>query len=79
MVHGLFEVGDVVLVDLGDGLMVLGGHRETAHVRVYVHGLDQAGRRFCNLKRGKLINVSITFLELETTMLLVLPLGSDFL
>ena len=52
MVHGLFEVGDVALVDLGDGLVVLGCHREPPHVRVYVDSLHQASGRLCNCGDG---------------------------
>lgn len=40
------QVVGFVLVHLGDGLMVLGGHGESSHVRVDVDGLQQAGDGF---------------------------------
>ena len=51
MLHGLLEVGDVVFVDLGDGLVVLGRDVEPAHVRVDVHGADEAVGGLCNKEK----------------------------
>ena len=47
VVHSLFEVGDVALVDLRDGLVVLGRHREPSHVCVNVDRLHQASGCLC--------------------------------
>ena len=62
VVHSLLEVGDVALIDLRNGLVVLGGHREPAHVCVDVHRLQQGSGRLCNcmgtfVKRNPYSNV----------------------
>ena len=45
VVDGLFQVGNVTLVNLGNGLVVLGGNREPPHVRVNVDALGQTTDR----------------------------------
>ena len=42
VLHGPLRVADIVLVDLCNGLVVLGRDGEAAHVRVDVHRLHQA-------------------------------------
>ena len=47
VLHGPVEVRDVILVDLGNVLVVLGSHGKAAHVRVDVHGLNEAVGGLC--------------------------------
>ena len=42
VLHGLLQVSRVILVDLRDGLVVLGGDGEAAHLGVNLDGLVQA-------------------------------------